>query len=188
MGRIVVSANVTLDGVVEDPTGEEGTPGGGWFLRSGPEDRDAWAAVMLDEALGADALLLGRRSDAWFAERWSSRTGPWADRLNGLPKHVVSTTKREPTWTPGTVIVLEEVGALRRDVVGDVVVIGSAQLVRTLLRHGLVDELRLIVFPVVAGSGGRLFDDAVPSLCLGGTGTVGHDLVRLIYRTGPADG
>ncbi|MDQ4116000.1 MAG: dihydrofolate reductase family protein [Actinomycetota bacterium] len=186
MGRIVVSENVTLDGVVEDPTGEEGTAAGGWFLRARPEDRDAWAALMLDEARGAQALLLGRRSDAWFAERWASRTGPWADRLNALPKHVVSTTTREPRWAPGTVLgadVVEAAATLRREVAGDVVVYGSVRLVGTLLEHDLVDELRLVVFPTAAGTGTRLFRDASPGMSLCGNRTVGRDLVRLVYRT-----
>jgi dihydrofolate reductase len=185
MGRIVVSANVTLDGVVEDPTGDEGSAAGGWFLRSRPADRDAWAALMLEEAQGADALLLGRRSDAWFAERWSSRTGPWADRLNALPKHVVSATTAAPRWAGGTVRPFDGVGSLRRETDGDVLVIGSARLVHTLLEHRLVDELRVVVFPTAAGTGRRLFGAAGPELELGDHRRVGRDLVRLVYR--PAD-
>ena len=92
MGRIIVSENVSLDGVMPDPTGEEGFKHGGWFLQMGDKDRDQWAKIELDEALGAEALLLGRRSDEWFAVRWLTRNGEWADRLNSLPKYVVSST------------------------------------------------------------------------------------------------
>src|SRR5215510_13360263 len=98
MGKIVVSENVTLDGVVEDPTGEEGFRRGGWFGRRGDREREAWVAVELEEALAAEALLLGRRSDEWFGTRWSSRTGEWADRLNSLPKYVVSSTLVDAAW------------------------------------------------------------------------------------------
>ena len=98
MGKIVISENVSLDGVVEDPTGEEGFRHGGWGVQIGDRDREAWAKVELDEALRAEALLLGRRSDEYFGVRWSSRTGEWADRLNGLPKYVVSSTLEDADW------------------------------------------------------------------------------------------
>ena len=104
MGKIVVSENVSLDGVTQDPTGEEGFRHGGWFGRTGDKDRDAWAKMELDEALGAEALLLGRRSDEWFAARWLSKSDAWADRLNGLPKYVVSSTLEEPRWASATVL------------------------------------------------------------------------------------
>jgi dihydrofolate reductase len=162
MGKIVVSENVSMDGVVEDPTGEEGSARGGWFLRMTDADREAFAAVELAEAQEASALLHGRRTDASFGARWTSRTGAWADRLNGLPKYVVSSTLSEPRWSPATVLageVVAEVSALRRRVEGDIVVYASIRLARTLLEHDLVDELRLMVFPVVLGSGKRLFDD-----------------------------
>jgi hypothetical protein len=103
MGKIIVSENVSLDGVVQDPTGEEGFRLGGWF-RMGDRDREAWAKVLLDEALGTKALLLGRRSDEWFAARWLSRSGEWADRLNSLPKYVVSSTVEEAKWNNPTVL------------------------------------------------------------------------------------
>ena len=98
MGKIVISENVSLDGVIQDPTGEEGFKHGGWFNQLGEHDREAWAAVELDEALGAEAMLLGRRSYEYFASRWPSRTGGWADRLNSLPKYVVSSTLVDPEW------------------------------------------------------------------------------------------
>src|SRR5947207_9489765 len=104
MGRIVISENVSLDGVVEDPTGEEGFRHGGWFEQIGDKDREAWAKVGLDEALGAAALLLGRRSYEFLAARWPSRSGEWADRLNSLPKYVVSSTLVDPDWNNSTVL------------------------------------------------------------------------------------
>src|SRR5438034_3450486 len=159
MGRIVISENVSLDGVVEDPTGEEGFRHGGWFDQFLATDRVAWAKVELDEALRAEALLLGRRSDEYFGVRWSSRTGEWADRLNGLPKYVVSSTLETPRWTNSTVLkgdVVDEVSKLKQELDGEIVVYASYQLVRTLIDHDLVDELRLVVFPVVLGAGERL--------------------------------
>ncbi len=187
MGKIVVSENVTVDGVVQDPTGEEGFEQGGWFRAAGPEDRTAWADLMLDEARRASALLLGRRSDEWFAARWSTRSGEWADRLNGLPKYVVSSTAREARWNNGKVLtggIVEEVSALRRTVDGDVVVYASGRLVQSLTEHDLVDELRLTVHPVVLGAGTRLFDGTAgrTPLRLVGNRTVGHDLAYLVYR------
>ena len=104
MGKIVISPNVTLDGVVQDPDGEEGFRLGGWFGQFGGEDLEAWAEVAFEEALGAEALLLGRRSDDWFAARWESRRGEWADTLNGLPKYVVSSTLEDPRWRGSTVL------------------------------------------------------------------------------------
>jgi dihydrofolate reductase len=153
MGRIIVSENVSLDGVVQDPTGEEGFKQGGWFLELEDKDREEWAKVLLKEALGAEALLLGRRSDEWFAVRWLSRSGEWADRLNSLPKYVVSSTLEEPRWTnstdfKGAVLkgdVVTEVSKLKQEVAGDIVVYASTPLVHTLMEHDLVDELRLII-------------------------------------------
>src|SRR5579859_1241392 len=135
MGKIVISTNVSLDGVVQDPTGEEGFKQGGWFGQFGGRDLEEWAKVSLGEALGAQALLLGRRSDEWFAARWAARTGEWADRLNGLPKYVVSATIDEPLWGNGTVLtgdVVQEVSALKERVDGEIVVYASYQLGRTL--------------------------------------------------------
>ena len=162
MGKIVISENVTLDGVIQDPTGEEGFGRGGWFGQIGDEDREAWAKVELDEALGAEALLLGRRSYEYFAARWPSRSGEWADRLNSLPKYVVSSTLEDPDWNNSTVLkgdVVNEVSKLKQEVDGDIVVYASCQLVHTLIEHDLVDELRLMIFPFVLGAGERLFGE-----------------------------
>src|SRR5271154_1206012 len=104
MGKIVVSTNVSLDGVVQDPDGKEGFRLGGWFGEFGGKDLEAWSQVSFQEALRTEALLLGQRSDEWFAARWSSRTGEWADRLNSLPKYVVSSTIEQPRWSNATVL------------------------------------------------------------------------------------
>jgi dihydrofolate reductase len=163
MGKIVISENVSLDGVVQDPTGEEGFRHGGWFLQMEASDREEWAKVALDEALTAQALLLGRRSDEYFGTRWLSRTGELADRLNELPKYVVSATLDKPRWSNATVLgggdVPGQVSKLREQLTGDIVVIGSIQLARTLLEHDLADEFRLKIFPVVLGAGQRLFGE-----------------------------
>jgi dihydrofolate reductase len=187
MGTIVVSANVTLDGVVQDPTGEEGFRHGGWFDESLGEDREAWVEVEFEEALRAEALLLGRRSDEWFATRWSDRNGEWADRLNALPKYVVSSTLAEGAWSNSTVLkgdVVREVSKLKQDVAGEMVVYASRQLVRTLIAHDLVDEVRLMVFPVVLGNGERLFGEAGDKkpMRLVSSRTVGAGLARLTYE------
>jgi dihydrofolate reductase len=187
MGKIVVSQNVSLDGVVEDPTGEEGFRHGGWFEQFMGEDRAAWAEVEFREARRAEALLLGRRSDAYFGPRWSSATGEWADRLNSLPKYVVSSTLEHPAWTNSTVLkgdVLSEVSALKQQLDGDIVVAGSFQLVHALIEHDLVDELRLKVFPVVLGAGERLFGETSNKtpLRLIGTKPIGDGLVYLTYE------
>jgi dihydrofolate reductase len=160
MGRIVISENVSLDGVIEDPAGDEGFRHGGWVGRI--TDREEVAKVTLDEALATEALLLGRRSYEWLAARWPSRSGELADRLNSLPKYVVSSTLDEPEWNNSTVLkgdVVNEVAKLKRQLNGDIVVPGSFQLLRTLLEHDLVDELRLKIFPVVLGTGARLFGE-----------------------------
>jgi dihydrofolate reductase len=187
MGRIVITTNVTLDGVVQDPDGREGFAQGGWFARFGGNDLDAWARLETEEALGADALLLGRRSDAWFASRWRSRDGEWADRLNGLPKYVVSATLEHPEWTNATVLggdVVAEISRLKEKVAGEIVVYASYRLVRTLLAHDLADELRLVVFPVVLGTGMRLFDELHEKrpLRLVDTRRVGDGLVFHAYE------
>jgi dihydrofolate reductase len=165
MGRIVVSENVSLDGVVQDPSGDEGFELGGWFEQMSPEDRQAWAGEGLDEALAADAILIGRHSDHFFGSRWNQREGAWADRLNALPKYVVSSTLEQPEWVNGTVLggdVVDEVANLRQKYERDVLVVASFQLVRTLFAHDLVDELRLTVHPCVLGSGDRMFADSGP--------------------------
>ena len=187
MGKIVVSENVTLDGVVEDPTGEEGFRHGGWFNQIGDNDREAWAKVGFDEALGAEAFLLGRRSYEYLASRWPSRAGAWADRLNSLPKYVVSSTLVDPHWNNSTVLggdVVDEVSKLKQELDGEIVVAASRQLVRTLVEHELVDELRLMVYPVVLGAGQRLFgetSDKKPMRLLD-TSTIGDVLALLTYE------
>jgi dihydrofolate reductase len=187
MGKIIISTNVSLDGVVQDPDGKEGFGLGGWFGEFGGRDLEEWAKVSLDEALGTEALLLGRRSDEWFAARWAGRTGEWADRLNGLPKYVVSSTLDEPRWANATVLrgqVTAEVAKLKQDLAGDIVVYASYQLGQALLEHDLVDELRLVVFPVVLGAGQRLFGETTGKkpIRLVDTRTIGNGLAFLTYE------
>jgi dihydrofolate reductase len=187
MGKIVISTNVSLDGVVQDPDGQEGFRLGGWFGEFGGKDLEAWGKISLDEAMHAEALLLGRRSDEWFAARWASRSGDWADRLNSLPKYVVSSTLINPAWDNSTVLkgeVVEEVATLKRQLDGEIVVYASYQLGRTLIEHDLVDELRLTVFPVVLGAGERLFGDTggQKPMRLLGSKTVGNGLAFLTYE------
>jgi dihydrofolate reductase len=185
MGRIVVSENVTLDGVVQDPAGDEGFTVGGWIGLI--KDRPLLNKLALDEALGTEAVLLGRRSYEWFAARWPSRSGELADRLNGIPKYVVSSTLEHPSWNNSTVFkgdVLEDVSTLKQQIDGDIVVLASFQLVRTLMEHDLVDELRLTVFPVAVGAGERLFGETSDKrpLRLIHTKTVGNGLAHLTYE------
>ncbi|HEX5256516.1 MAG TPA: dihydrofolate reductase family protein [Mycobacterium sp.] len=187
MGRIIVSENVSLDGVVQDPTGDEGFRVGGWFGHIENTDHEEWAKVELEEALGAEALLLGRRTFEFFGARWPSRTGQWADRLNSLPKYVVSATLHDPGWNNTTVLTGDAVcavTALRRKIKGHIVVYGSFQLVHTLVEHDLVDELRMTMFPFVLGVGERLFGttSGKKDMRLVKTRTVGNGLVSLIYR------
>ena len=160
MGKIVVSDNVSLDGVIQDPAGDEGFSLGGWvgLIKDSPE----LGKLALDEALGAEALLLGRRSYEWFAGRWPSRSGELADRLNSLPKYVVSSTLEDPTWNNSTVLKgdpVDEVSKLKQELNGEILMPASFQLLRTLLEHDLVDVLRLKVFPLVLGDGARLFGE-----------------------------
>jgi dihydrofolate reductase len=187
MARIVVSENVSLDGVVQDPTGEEGFRHGGWFTEIGNRDREAWAKLGLEEALGAEAFLLGRRSYEYLAARWPSRTGEWADRLNSMPKYVVSSTLEHPTWTNSTVLdgdAVNEVVKLKRELDGEIVVAASFRLVHALIEHDLVDELRLVVYPVALGGGERLFGengDKKKPVRLIETRTIGDGLAYLRY-------
>jgi dihydrofolate reductase len=188
MGKIVISTNVSLDGVVEDPDGAEGFGRGGWFFQYGGKDLEEWGKVECAEALGTSALLLGRRSDEWFGARWASRPGEWADRLNSLPKYVVSSTLEDPKWTNVTVLkgtVVDEVTRLKQEIDGDIVVYASYQLGRTLIEHNLVDELRLTVFPVVVGAGERLFGETSGKkpFRLTGSRTVGDGLFFLTYES-----
>jgi dihydrofolate reductase len=189
MGKIVISGpqNVSLDGVVQDPDGKEDFRLGGWFVEFGGKDLEDWNKVALDEALRAEAWLLGRRSYEFFGVRWRPRSGELADRLNGMPKYVVSSTLDDPVWDNSTVLkgdAVTEVSRLKEELDGEIVVPASYQLGRTLIEHDLVDELRLVVFPVVLGAGERLFGettDRKPMRLLDAR-TVGDGLVYLTYQ------
>jgi dihydrofolate reductase len=185
MGKLIISDNVSLDGVVQDPAGDEGFKHGGWVGRIAalPDV----AKVALDEALAAEALLLGRRSYEWFAGRWPSRSGELADRLNTMPKYVVSSTLEAPHWNNSTVLtgeVVDEVSRLKHELGGDIVVLASFQLVHTLMEHDLVDELRLKVFPIVLGAGERLFGETseMHPMRLRDMRTLGDDVAFLTYE------
>ena len=185
MGKIVISDNVSLDGVIQDPAGDEGFTRGGWVGRIAalPE----LAKLALDEALGAEALLVGRRSYQWLAARWPSRSGELADRLNSLPKYVVSSTLEDPDWNNSTVLkgdAVNEVTKLKHELDGEIVVPASFQLVHTLIEHDLVDELRLKIFPVVLGAGARLFGETSDKkpMRLIDTQTVGDGIAILTYQ------
>ena len=185
MGKIVVSDNVSLDGVVQDPAGDEGFRVGGWVGKI--KDRPELAKLTLDEALSANALLLGRRSYQWFAARWPTRSGELADRINGLPKYVVSSTLENPDWNNSTMLtgdVVNEVSKLKQEVDGEIVVWASFQLVRTLMEHDLVDELRMKIYPVVLGAGERLFGETSDKkpMRLVGTQSVDGEVVFLAYE------
>ena len=173
--------------MVQDPDGEEGFRLGGWFVQDGGKDLEEWGKVEYAEALRTEALLLGRRSDEWFAARWLSKSGAWADRLNSLPKYVVSSTLQDPRWTNVTVLkgnVVNEVTKLKQELDGDIVVYASYQLGRTLIEHDLVDELRLFVFPVMLGAGERLFGETSDKkpIRLVDSRTVGDGLAFLTYE------
>ena len=185
MGKIVVSDNVSLDGVVQDPAGDEGFRHGGWVGLI--KDRPQPGKIALDEAKGAEALLLGRRSYEWLAARWPSRSGELADRFNGIPKYVVSSTLEDPQWSNSTVLkgdAVSEVSKLKDELDGDIVVPASFQLVHALMEHDLVDELRLKVFPVVLGEGQRLFGETSDKrpMRLVATQTVEGDVAYLTYE------
>jgi dihydrofolate reductase len=182
---IVVSDNVSLDGVIQDPAGDEGFKRGGWVGLI--KDRPELNKLALDEALGAEALLLGRRSYEWLAARWPSRSGELADRLNSLPKYVVSSTLEDPDWNNSTVLkgdVVTEVSKLKRELNGEIVVPASFQLVHALIEHDLVDELRLKIFPVVLGAGERLFGETSDKkpMRLVATQSVEGDVAFLTYE------
>ena len=188
VARIVVSDNLSLDGVMQDPAGDEGFERGGWVGLIAA--RRELGALALEEALGSEAMLMGRRTYEWFAARWPSRTGALADRLNTMPKFVVSSTLVDPTWNNTTVLrgdVLTEVRRLNGEFDGDVVVPASFRIVRTLLEHDLVDQLRLKVFPIVLGAGDRLFGDttATKSMRLVDLRTLDGDTTYLIYERIP---
>ncbi len=185
MGRIVVTEFVSLDGVMEDPGGAENFRHGGWSFEIGRGDEGD--KFKLDEVFSSEALLLGRVTYEGFAEAWPSREGEFADKFNTMPKYVVSSTLEQPEWNNSTVLkgdVAEEVAKLRREHDGDIVVHGSARLVQTLLERDLVDELRLMVYPLVLGSGRRLFaetSDKKP-LLLVDSKVVGDGVAILIYK------
>jgi dihydrofolate reductase len=187
MAKIVISENVSLDGVVQDPTGEEGFARGGWFLDVGEREREQWAEIQLDEALRADALLLGRRTDAFFGSRWPSRSGKFADTLNSLPKYVVSSTIKDPVCSNATVLdgdVVREVAGLKEKLDGEIVVYASRPLAQTLIEHDLVDQLRLMIYPVLLGAGERLFAETSTRkrMRLLHSRTVGDSLAYLTYE------
>ena len=189
MAKIVISENVSLDGVIQDPTGEEGFARGGWFLEVEDDDREQWAEVKLDEARNAQALLLGRRTDQFFGSRWPSRTGEFADRLNGMPKYVVSATLIDSVWGNATILdgdVVPTISRLKGQLDGDILVYASRGLVHTLIEHELADELRLMIYPVLLGAGDRLFDKTSQKtpMRLLNTRAIGTSLVHLTYSIG----
>ncbi len=161
MGRIVVSEFVTLDGVIEDPGGAEQSTYGGWafkFERGGEGNQ-----FKVDELTSADALLLGRRTYEGFAAVWPNLTDdPFGERMNAIPKYVVSSTLTDPSWANTTVVSgdLPDIAGRLKDEVGELLVAGSGQLVNGLHAHGLIDEYRLIVYPIVVGGGARLFAES----------------------------
>jgi dihydrofolate reductase len=192
MGRIVMSGpqNVSVDGVVQDPDGKEGFSLGGWFVEYGGKDLEPWMALAREDALNAEAWLLGRRSYEYFGERWRPRKGELADWLNSMPKYVVSSTLTDPEWNNTTVLkgdAVTRVSQLKQQLDGDIIIPASYQLSRTLIEHDLVDELRVTVFPIVLGAGQRLFGDTIRNqpMRLVDVKTVGGGLVGLTYELGP---
>ena len=189
MGKVVVTEFVSLDGVMEDPGGAESYRHGGWTFEF---DRGAEGdAFKLDETRNSDALLLGRVTYKGFADAWPSREGEFADLFNSMPKYVVSSTLTNPEWTNSTVVepgdLVQAVTKLRDEADGDVVVHGSAQLAQELIANDLVDELRVMVFPVVLGSGKRLFGDPgeKKTLRLVDSKVVGDGVAILTYAAAP---
>jgi dihydrofolate reductase len=184
MGRIVITEFVSLDGVVEDPGGSENFRHGGWSFEI---DSGEGMQFKLDEAMSSEALLLGRVTYEGFAEAWPSREGEFADKFNSMPKFVISSTHEDAAWNNSTILkgdVAEEVAKLKQEQDGDIVVHGSVRLVQTLVERDLVDELRLMVFPVVLGSGKRLFGETSDKkrLRLVDSKVVGDGVLILIYE------
>jgi dihydrofolate reductase len=184
MGRIVVTEFVSLDGVMEDPGGSENFKHGGWQFEF---DSGDGMQFKLEETDNSDALLLGRVTYDGFADAWPKQEGDFADKFNAMPKYVVSSTLENPEWNNSTVIggdLEKEVAALKAKHDRDVVVHGSAQLAQSLLERDLVDELRLMVYPVVLGSGKRLFGETSDKKRLGLTDSriVGDGVAILIYQ------
>ena len=189
MAKIVMSGpqNMSLDGVVQDPDGAEGFRLGGWFVESGDTDLEAWNQLALEEVLRAEAWLLGRRSYEFFGTRWRSRTGELADRINSMPKYIASSVLAAADWNNSTVLtgdVVSEVSKLKRELDGEIILPASYQLARTLIEHDLVDELRLVVFPVALGAGQRLFGEMrnKTAMRLLHTRTIGEGLIFLSYE------
>ncbi len=185
MGRIVVTEFVSLDGVMEDPGGAENFKHGGWTFEINRGDEGD--KFKLDETLSSEALLLGRVTYQGFAEAWPSREGEFADKFNTMPKYVVSSTLEEAEWKNSTVVtgdVADEVAKLKQEHDGDIVVHGSGRLVQALIEHDLVDELRLMVFPVLLGSGKRLFGETSNKkpLRLVDSRVVGDGVAIVIYE------
>jgi dihydrofolate reductase len=177
MGKLIISENISLDGLA---AGER-------LMQRVGQIKGEPAKILLEEALGTEALLLGRRSYEFFAARWPSRAGQYADRLNSMPKYVVSSTLGHPAWNNVTVLngdVGSDVSTLRRDLAGDIVVYGSIQLAHTLMQHDLVDELRLMIYPVVLGTGERLFTETgqTKPMRLMQARTVGDGLIFATYQ------
>ena len=185
MGRIVVTEFVSLDGVMEAPGGGEDYKHGGWtFEIERGEEGDKFK---LDETMASEALLLGRRTYEGFAAAWPSRDGEFADKFNSMPKYVVSSTLKDPEWNNTTVLdgeLAAEVAKIKEQQDGDIVVHGSAQLVQALIENDLVDELRLMVFPVVLGTGKSLFGETSDkkSLKLRDSKIVGDGVAILVYE------
>lgn len=186
MGEIVVTEFVSLDGVMEDPGGAEDFEHGGWTFDF---DRGEGDRFKLDEILEAEAQLLGRVTYEAFAKAWPTMEDPvgFADKMNAMPKYVVSSTLEEGSWNNSTVLrgdVAEEAAKLKREVDGVILVAGSAQLVQALIEHDLVDELRLMVFPVLLGKGKRLFGETSGKkrLRLVDSRAVGDGIAILVHR------
>jgi len=185
MGRIVVTEFVSLDGVMQAPGGGEEFKHAGWTFKISRGDEGN--KFKLDETLSSAALLLGRVTYQGFAAAWPSMKNEFADKFNSMPKYVVSSTLEKATWNNSTVLrgnVVEEVSKLKQKLNGDIVIHGSARLVQTLVEHDLVDELRLMVFPVILGTGKRLFGDTSDKkpLRLTTSKTVGDGVAILIYE------
>ena len=185
MGRVVVTEFVSLDGIMEDPGGAEDFKYGGWAFEFSRGDEGE--QFKLDETRESEALLLGRVTYEGFAQAWPTRTGEFADLFNNMPKYVVSSTLEQPAWTNTTVLsgdVAEEVTNLKEKLDGNIVVHGSAQLAQFLLENDLVDELRLMIFPVVLGTGEKFFGSTSSKkpLQLADVRTVGDGVAIMIYR------
>jgi len=184
MGKLVVTEFISLDGIIEDPGGSEGSEHGGWSFRHPAPDGEQFKG---DELRDSDVQLLGRVTYEGFAEAWPSREGEFADKFNSMPKYVVSRTLTNPEWTNTTVLdgdLADSVAMLKERHDGDIVVHGSPSLARALIEQNLVDELRLMVFPVILGQGKRLFGDTSDkkALRLAESKTVGDGVTILVYR------